>query len=311
MNEEFIWSEKYRPQTINDCILPIKMKEMFNAYIARGQISNMTFNGIRGTGKTTCALALCNEIGADVLFINGSSETGVDVIREKVLRFASSGSLDNNLKVVILDEVDRGSGAFQDALKAEIEKFSANCRFILTSNHIGKITPELLSRCPPIEFKIPKEEVPKLAMQLMKRLEFMLSENSIEYSKGAIVELINQHFPDNRKIINVLQRYSMTGKIDVGVLTAVTDESLMELIGFIKDKRFEECRKWVANNADSDPSALFKMIYGKIANLVVDHTLAEAIIVMARYGYQATMIADQEINTTACVVELMTTLKFK
>jgi DNA polymerase III delta prime subunit len=311
MAEEFLWSERYRPKTIDECILPSKMKETFKAYVAKGQVANMTLNGIRGTGKTTCAYALCHEIGADVLFINASSETGVDIIRDKVLKFASSGSLENNLKVVILDEVDRGSGQFQDALKALIETFSQNCRFILTSNHVNKITPELLSRCPPTEFKIPKEEVQKLALELLRKLEFILTDNGVEYSKGAVVALIQQHFPDNRKIINVLQGYSMTGKIDVGILSAMTDAAITELVGYIQNKKFEDCRKWVTNNVDGEPTTFFKLLYTKMCGLVTENSIAEMVIILAKYGYQSTMIADHEINTTACLVELMVSMKFK
>jgi DNA polymerase III delta prime subunit len=311
MNEEFIWAQRYRPKTIDECILPVRMKETFKGYVAKGQIANMTLNGVRGTGKTTCAFALCHEIGADVLFINASSDTGVDIIRDKVLRFASTGSLENNLKVVILDEVDRGSGQFQDALKSLIETFSHNCRFILTSNHVSKITPELLSRCPPIEFKIPKDEVQKLAVALLHRLEFILSENNIEYSKGAVISLIQQHFPDNRKIINILQNYSVSGKIDVGVLASMTDGMLMELIENIKGKKFEACRKWVADNTDVDPSALFNMLYKKLTPLVIENSIAEMIIILAKYGAQSTMGVDQEINTAAAVLELMISIKFK
>jgi len=305
-NNEYIWVEKYRPQTINDIILPDDIKNTLLSIVENGNIGNYIFNGTSGTGKTTAAYALCNEINADVLFIKTPSESSIDLLRTKLTQFASSVSLDGNLKVIILDEADRSNDHFQTALNTLIEAFSANTRFILTTNNIHRLIPALISRCKPIEFKIAKQEQPKLATQLLKRVQEILTENNIEFDKKVIQTLIIKYFPDCRRIINELQYYSSTGAIiDVGILANLSSDSLNEVIEFLKEKDFTKARKWVANNSNEDPLLLFKAIYNKSITAMKPESIPELVLILAKYGFQSTSVGDQEINNIACLVEIM------
>jgi len=310
-NEEFIWSQEYRPRTIDDCILPVELKNTFKSYIASGQLQNMLLAGSAGTGKTSAALALCDEIDADVLFINASLETGVDVVRTKLAQFTSTVSLQSKLKVIILDEVDRSSAQFQDSLKSFMETFSKNTRFILITNHKEKIIDPIQSRCALVEFKIPAKEKPKLAKQLLVRLKQILDEKNIEYDEKVIRELILKFFPDNRKIINELQRYSISGKIDVGILVNFSDDTFRELVVLLKENNFPVLRKWVNDNSDIEPSMLFNKLYSTSKNYVEDTSIPELVLILSKYSYQSTLVVDHELNNIACFVEIMGGCSFK
>lgn len=310
-NEEFIWSCNYRPQTIDECILPSDIKYMFKDFLARDQIPNMLLAGGPGVGKTTVALALCNEIQADVLFINASLDNGIDVIRDKLTQFTSTVSLTGKLKVIILDEVDRSTANFQDALKSFMESFSKNTRFILTTNHQRKIIEPLQSRCTLVEFKIPSKETPMMAVQLLKRLSVILEEKNIEYDKKVVAAVINQFFPDNRKIINELQRYSVSGKIDVGILASFSDDVFNELVDILKKSDFINARKWVSINSDIEPKVLFNRLYASSTKYMEERSIPELVLILSKYSYQANLVLDHEINNISCLVEIMRDCSFK
>jgi DNA polymerase III delta prime subunit len=310
-NSEYLWSQRYRPATIADCILPDSIKSVLQGFVEQQNVPNILLAGGAGTGKTTAAYALCNEIGADVLFINASNENGIDIIRDKLTKFASSVSLDGNLKVVILDEAERGTGAFQDALKSFMETFSKNTRFILTTNNKNKLIDPIISRCTTIDFKIEKKEQPKLASQLFKRLKTILDENSIEFEPKVLQSLIIKYYPDNRKVINELQRYSATGScIDVGILSSLSNDSVSELSGFLKAKDFTSIRKWVANNDNDEPSALFRALYERLVIELKPSSIPEAVLILSKYSYQSSFVVDHQLNNCACFVEIMSSVDF-
>lgn len=310
-NDEFIWTQGYRPRTIEDCILPVETKSKFKEYILQGQVPNLILSGHRGTGKTTAALAMCEEIGADVLFINAAVEKGIDVVRTKLSQFTSTVSINNNLKVIILDEADRGTGDFQDALKSFMESCSRHTRFILTTNHKQKIIPEIHSRCSLVEFKIPAAEKPVLAKQLMTRIKTILDDNNVEYDQKVLVEVIMRFFPDFRKCLNELQGYSTSGKIDIGILANFSDESLEELVTMMKNKKFTDIRKWIATNADMEPKTLYNALYTSASKYMETSSIPELVLILAKYSFQSTMVLDHEINNSACMVEIMSNCSFK
>ena len=309
--DQFLWVEKYRPQTINDCILPQSLKDIFNGFIAQTQIPHMLFSGSAGTGKTTVGHALARELDADLLFINCSLNTGIDIIRNQIVQFASTASLGGNLKIVLLDEIERMSSAAQDSLKSTIEIFSQNTRFILTSNNKNKIIDPIISRCTTIEFKIEKSEQPKLAAQLFKRLKVILGENNVEFDPKVLQSLIMKFYPDNRKIINELQRYSANGScVDVGVLSSLSNTSIDELISYLKDKDFTKTRKWIANNNTEESTSLFRAIYDKCLTELQPQSVPEMVLILSKYSYQSCLCIDQELNNIAACVELMSSLNF-
>ena len=310
-NEHFLWVEKYRPLTINSCILPQDIKDVCNGFVAQGQIPNMIMAGGAGTGKTSLCYAIARELNADVLFINCSLETGVDVVRTKLTQFSSSMSLEGNLKIVILDEVERASSAFQDALKSFQEQFAKNTRFLMTTNNIHKVIEPIISRCTTIEFKINNTEKPKLASQLFKRLKTILDENSVEFEPKVLQSLILKFYPDNRKIINNLQRYSATGScVDIGILASLSNDSVSELSGFLKAKDFTSIRKWVANNDNDEPSALFRALYDKIVTEMKPSSIPEAVLILSKYSYQSCLVVDHQLNNCACFVEIMSSCEW-
>ena len=310
-NEEFIWSQNYRPRTIEECILPTEIKNIFKGFIASGQLQNMLLSGTACTGKTSAALALCDEIDVDVMFINASLETGVDTVRTKMAQFTSTVSLQSKLKVIILDEIDRSSAQFQDSLKSFMETFSKNTRFILTTNHKEKVIDPIQSRCTLIEFKIPANEKPRMAKELLVRLIQILDEKNIEYDKRVVSELIMKFFPDNRKIINELQRYSVSGKIDVGILANFSDDAFRELTILLKENKFTDLRKWVNDNSDIEPSMLFNKLYSTSKNYVEDRSIPELVLILSKYSYQSALVVDHELNNIACFVEIMSSCSFK
>ena len=312
MSNAFLWVEKYRPSTIDECILPDSMKKTFKEFINSGELPNFLFCGGAGVGKTTVAKALCNEIGAEYLFINGSEESGIDILRHKIKNFASSVSLTDAKKVVILDEADYlNANSTQPALRGFIEEFSNNCRFIFTCNFKNRIIEPLHSRCAVIEFKIDNSEKPKIAAGFYRRVMDILSQEKVQADSKVVAELITKYFPDYRRILNELQRYSVSGVIDSGILVNLSDESYVELIKNLKAKNFTEARKWVAKNSDIESTELFRKLYDKAIDYLEQASIPQLVLILAEYQYKAAFVADREINTMAALTEIMAQLKFK
>lgn len=312
MSNNFLWVEKYRPQTIDECVLPDSLKKTFKEFIESGQLPNFLFCGGAGVGKTTVAKALCNEIGAEYLFINGSEESGIDTLRTKIKNFASTISLTDSKKVVILDEADYlNPNSTQPALRAFIEEFSSNCRFIFTCNYKQKIIEPLHSRCAVVDFKIENSEKPALAAEFFKRTTNILKTEGIEFDQKAVAELITKYFPDFRRVLNELQRYSVSGKIDSGVLINLTEESFKELIKNLKEKNFTEVRKWVAKNGDSDGINIFRQLYDSATSNIEVSSIPQLVLILADYQHKAAFVADHEINLMAALTEIMAQCKFK
>ena len=312
MNADFLWVEQYRPKTIDDCILPDSLKSLFSAFIKKGELSNLLLSGTPGIGKTTVAKALCEQMNCDWIMINGSEEGGIDVLRNKIKNFASTVSLSGGKKVVILDEADYlNPQSTQPALRGFVEEFHKNCRFILTCNFKNRIIEPLHSRFSNIEFKVNPKDKPKLASRLMERAIFILKEQNVDYEDKVLAELITKHFPDFRKLINELQRYSVSGSIDAGILVNVSDEDLKTLVTHLKGKEFSDMRKWVVNNLDNDPVKIFRKIYDTLYTNLEPSTIPHAVLIIADYQYKSAFVADQEINLVACLTELMSQVKFK
>jgi len=309
---DFLWVEEYRPKTIDDCILPQSLKTLFTSFIEKGELSNLLFSGTAGIGKTTVAKALCQQLNCDWIMINGSEEGGIDVLRNKIKNFASTVSLSGGKKVVILDEADYlNPQSTQPALRGFIEEFHKNCRFILTCNFKNRIIEPLHSRFSNIEFRIANKEKPKLASKLFERATYILKEQNVDFEEKVLAELIKKHFPDFRKLINELQRYSVAGTIDAGILVNVSDENLKTLVSHLKGKEFGDMRKWVVNNIDNDPVKVFRKIYDSMYESLQPETIPHAVLIIADYQYKSAFVADQEINLVACLTELMSQVKFK
>ena len=311
-DEMFLWVEKYRPQKIDDCVLPEALTKTFKEYIIKGELPNFLLCGTAGTGKTTVAKALCNEIGAEYMFINGSEESGIDVLRTKIKSFASSVSLTDAKKVVILDEADYlNPNSTQPALRAFIEEFSNNCRFILTCNFKNRIIEPLHSRCAVIEFKIDNTEKKNMLEGFFKRTRQILTQENIEFDPQVVAEMLTKYFPDFRRILNELQRYSVSGKIDTGILVNVSEESYKTLIKFMKEKDFTEVRKWVGKNSDTDSVSLFRQLYDSASTIMEPASIPQLILILAEYQYKAAFVADHELNNMAAMTEIMANCKFK
>jgi len=314
MRDEFIWVEKYRPKTINDCILPDGIKKTFLQFLNKGEIPNMLLSGPPGIGKTTVAKALCQQLGADVYVINGSDEGRfLDTVRNTAKNFASTVSLLSSAKhkVIIIDEADNTTHDVQLLLRAFTEEFSGNCRFIFTCNYKNKIIEPIHSRCACIDFSIDSKDRPKLAVEFFNRIRFILEKESVEYDQKVLVELINKHFPDWRRVLNECQRYSANGKIDSAILASFSDVKTESLIKNLKEKNFTEVRKWCINNLDNDPSLLFRRIYDALLLSLDPPSIPAAVLVIAKYQYQVAFVADQEINLLAGLTEIMVECKFK
>jgi DNA polymerase III delta prime subunit len=311
-DEMFLWVEKYRPQKINECVLPESLKKTFHEYIAQGELPTFLFCGTAGVGKTTVAKALCNEIGAEFLFINGSEESGIDVLRTKIKSFASSVSLTDAKKVVILDEADYlNPNSTQPALRAFIEEFSANCRFIFTCNYKNRIIEPLHSRCAVVDFKIDNKDKQDTMAAFFKRAVQILKQENIEFDQKVVAEVVAKHFPDYRRVLNELQRYSVSGKIDTGILVNVSEESYKELMKNLRDMNFTEVRKWVGKNSDMDSVALFRELYNNANTLLDPQSIPQLVLTLAEYQYKAAFVADHELNTMAALTEVMANCKFK
>jgi DNA polymerase III delta prime subunit len=308
MSSDFIWVERYRPKTIDDCILPDDTKKTFKEFVAKGEIPNLLLAGPPGIGKTTIAKALCNELGADFYVINGSDEGRfLDTVRNQAKNFASTVSLTESSKhkVIIIDEADNTGNDVQLLLRANIETFYNNCRFIFTCNYKNKIIEPLHSRCAVIDFTIKGKEKTKLAGSFFKRLQNILDEERIEYDQKVLVEIISKHFPDFRRVLNECQRYAVGGKIDSGILASFSDISVDELIKYLKEKNFTEVRKWVVSNLDNDANLILRRIYDSCYNHLTPQTIPAAVLVIAKYLYQSSFVADQEINLLAALTEIM------
>ena len=309
---EFLWVEKYRPKTIDDCVLPAHIKTTFKQIVNGGELHNMLLTGTAGLGKTTVAKALCNELDLDYLLINGSEESGIDTLRNKIKQFASSVSLQGGYKVVILDEADYlNPQSTQPALRGFIEEFSGNCRFILTCNFKNRIIEPLHSRCSVVEFNIPKKESERLCSVMMARLMLILDDEGIKYETKVLAELIMKFMPDWRRVINELQRYSTAGVIDSGILVSLSDISVNELMSSLKMKDFKKMRQWVADNIDSDPASLFRKLYDNMNEYVVPESIPQMVLILADYQYKNSFVSDHELNLVACCTELMAGVKFK
>ena len=312
---EFLWVEKYRPKKISECILTEELKNTFTQFLKQKEIPNLLLSGSAGTGKTTVARALCEELHCDYIIINGSDEgRQIDTVRSKIKNFASTVSLteDANHKVVIIDEADyMNADSVQPALRNFIESFYKNCRFIFTCNYKNKIIPALHSRCTVIDFTIKNGQKVKTAKSFMERMSNLLTDENIEFDKKVLAELIQKYYPDFRRTINELQRYSVRGKIDSGILFSLSEANNKELVKTLKDKKFNDMRKWVVNNIDKEPASLFRGIYDVMYEALDKNSVPQAILIIAGYQYKAAFVADQEINMVACLTEIMASCKFK
>ena len=308
--DNFLWCEKFRPHTIDSCILSPSLKSIFKTYVEKGEIQNMLLCGTAGTGKTTIARALCEELGCDYLLINGSEESGIDVLRTKIKQFASTISFTGKTKVVILDEADYlNPNSTQPALRGFIEEFSDNCRFIFTCNYKNRIIPALHSRCAVIEFKIPKAEKQKIATQFFGSIVDILVEENIQFDKKVVARVVEKHFPDFRRTLNELQKYSQTGFIDEGIFVDVSDANIKELVATIKQKDWKKMREWVVNNSDNDSQVIFRKVYE--AFVPITNQVPQLVLIIADYQYKAAFVNDQEINLVACLTEIMASVELK
>ena len=314
MREQFLWVEKYRPKKIEDCILPAGIKKTFQDFVDKGEVPNLLLAGPAGCGKTTVAKALCEELGVDYYVINGSDEGRfLDTVRNQAKNFASTVSLQatGKHKVIIIDEADNTTTDVQLLLRANIETFYKNCRFIFTCNYKNKIIEPLHSRCAVVEFSIKGKEKVQLAGEFFKRLGFILEEEGIKHDEKVIAQIINTHFPDWRRVLNECQRYSVGGEIDSGILATFSDVKINDLIKYLKEKNFTEVRKWVVSNLDNDSSNLLRRVYDSCYNCLLPESIPAAVLVIAKYQYQSAFVADQEINLLAALTEIMVECNFK
>jgi DNA polymerase III delta prime subunit len=304
--EEFLFVEKYRPHKIEDCILPDRLKSVFQEYVKNENIPNLMLTGSAGCGKTTVARAMCEEIGLNHLFINSSDERGIDTLRTKIKGYASTISLTGGRKVIILDEADYLTPEAQAGLRGAIEEFSENCSFIFTCNFKARLIDALHSRCAVVDFSLKGDEKAKMAMQMFKRLKTILTDEGIEYDAQVLGKIVEKYFPDYRRTLNELQRYATGGRIDTTVLAQVDSvRKLDELIKSLKEKDFSTMRKWVVNNSDVDPSRIFRDVYDGLYEYMKPDSIPAAVITLAKYQYQAAFVADQELNLVACLTEMM------
>jgi len=312
MSNDFLWVEKYRPKTISECILPTDLKEVFSKIVEKNELPNMLFSGSAGVGKTTVAKALCNELELDYILINGSEEGNIDTLRGKIKQFASTVSLQGGYKVVILDEADYlNPQSTQPALRAFIEEFSNNCRFILTCNFKNRIIEPLHSRCSVYEFGIPNDQKPQLAANFFGRLTDILTKEAVPFEQKAVAALVERYFPDWRRVINECQRYSVSGRIDAGVLVNLSEDNINSLMTSLKDKDFKTMRKWVVDNMDTEPQAIFRKIYDGMSTYLQPQSIPQVVLILADYQYKNAFVADHELNVVACMTEIMASAEWK
>jgi DNA polymerase III delta prime subunit len=310
-NEQILWTERYRPQTIEDCILPERLKKPFQEYVNNKQIPNLLLSGGAGVGKTTVAKAMCEEIGCDYMVINGSDESGIDTFRNKIKNYASSMSLSGGRKVIIIDEADYlNPNSTQPALRNAIEEFATNCSFIFTCNYKTRIIEPLHSRCAVVDFALKNDEKKQMAGSFFKRIQNILQQENVQYDDSVIAELIKKHFPDFRRVLNELQRYSQFGKIDVGILSQIGNIRINEVVKFLKEKDFASVRKWVATS-DVDTNTVFRQLYDSLYDVMKPQSIPQAVIIIADYQYKNAFVADTEINLVACLTEIMANCEFK
>ncbi len=311
MSTEFLWVEKYRPKTVSDTILPESLKQTFQKIVVSKELPNMLFTGTAGLGKTTVARALCNELGCDYILINGSEEGNIDTLRTKIKQFASSVSLQGGYKVVILDEADYlNPQSTQPALRGFIEEFSKNCRFILTCNFKNRIIEPLHSRCGVYEFNTSKKDMVQLCQSFMEKCQTILTDEKIEYEDKPVADLIMKFAPDWRRVLNELQRYSVNGKIDTGIVNNLQDKNYDDLFDHLKNKDFKKMRSWVVNNIDTDASAIFRAIYDRMVDKVAPQSIPQLVLLLADYQYKNAFVADHELNVVACLTEVMSDVQF-
>lgn len=310
-NDQFLWVEKYRPKKVEDCILPDSLKSVFQQYVNTKKIPNLLLTGTPGVGKTTIAKAMCDEIGCDYMMINGSEERGIGILRNKIMQYASSVSFAGGRKVIIIDEADNLTPDAQAGMRAAIEEFSSNCSFIFTCNHKARLIGAIHSRCSVIEFKIKNGNKVKMAAAFMKKVQQVLKLENIKYDAEVVAQIIQKHFPDYRRVLNELQRYSVKGEINTGMLTQVADVSLAKLIDFLKAKDYTSMRKWVGSNIDADPNTFFRLIYDALYDNMKPDSIPQAVIILAEYQYKAAFVEDQEINLVACLTQIMVECEYK
>lgn len=312
MQDQFLWCEKYRPKTIEECILPKSLKTTFQQIVDGGELPNLMLTGTAGLGKTTVARALCEQLGIDYIIINGSEDGNIDTLRTKIRQFASTVSLQGGYKCVILDEADYlNPQSTQPALRGFIEEFSNNCRFILTCNFKNRIIEPLHSRCGVIDFKFDKKVLATLCGQFMNRLKDILKTESIGFDEGVLAELIMKHAPDWRRVLNEAQRYSLNGSIDAGILVTLDDKSIKDLMTALKAKNFKGMREWVVNNIDTEPHAIFRKIYDNLNEFLQPQSIPQVILILADYQYKNAFVADHELNVVACMTEVMANSEWK
>jgi DNA polymerase III delta prime subunit len=312
--KKFLWVEQYRPQKIDDCILPANIKKAFKGFVEKGEIPNLLLTGTAGVGKTTIAKAVCDEIGASYIVINGSDEGRfLDTVRNRVRQFATTVSLTSGAphKVVIIDEADNTTPDVQLSLRTAVEEFHNNCRFIFTCNFQNKIIEPLHSRCTVVDFRIQKEQQQQLQGQFFLRLKTILDDNKVEYQDKVIVKLIQRYYPDWRRLINEAQRHAATGKIDTDILCDIADVNLSQLMNSLKNKEFSTVRKWVVDNIDNDPNIIMRKIYDALYENIKPKYIPEVVLILAKYQYQIAFVADQEINLLACLTEVMMSCEFR
>ena len=308
-DDQVLWTEKYRPKKIDDCVLPDATKNLAKALVEKGEITNLLFSGTAGTGKTTLAKAICDEIGCDYLYINCSKDNGIDTLRTKISTFASTMSLTGGVKVVIMDEADRISPAAMDALKADIEEFSKNARFIFTTNHKNKIIDPIRSRCNDIDFKLEKDDKQKMAMLIFKRIKEILGNEEISYEDKVVAEVVKRYFPDYRRILGEIQRYSMSGTLEVSILGKSQDEQIEGLIASLKEKDFKAAREWIANNMD-DVQSIYLALFKTMNNWCKASAIPNLVLILADYQFKSSQVVCQEINLAACCLEIMSSCEF-
>ena len=310
--ETFLWVEKYRPTSIDACILPNSLKESFSEFVKNKHIPNLILSGGPGIGKTTVAKAMVEEIGATWMMVNGSEESGIDILRTKIKNFASTVSLEGGRKYIILDEADYlNPQSTQPALRGFMEEFHKNCGFILTCNYKNRLIEPLHSRCSVVDFIIAKGDKPKLASDFFNRVKMILSDENVKFDQKVVAELLNKYFPDWRRILNELQRYSASGQIDAGILVNLSEVNINELMVALKKQEFTNVRKWIVNNLDNDPVRIYRRIYDSLYDNIDKSTIPHAVIILAEYSYKSAFVADQEINLLACFTEIMAQVKFK